>query len=36
MIDFRMEYKDEVLEILLQNDKVNLYEVIKNKIRIFI
>ena len=36
MIDFRMEYKDEVLNILLENDKSNLYEVIKNKIRIFI
>ena len=36
IIDIRMEYKDEILEILLENDKLNLYEVIKNKIRIFI
>ena len=35
-INFRMKYTDEILEILLQKDKSNLYEVIKNKIRIFI
>ena len=35
-INFRMEYIDEVLKILLEKDKLNLYEVIKNKIRIII
>ena len=32
--NFRMKYADEILNILLQKDKDNLYEIIKNKIRI--
>ena len=35
-INFRMQYTDEVLNILLQNDKNNVEEIIKNKIYILI